>query len=163
MRISVRHWDCLSAFQASTELLPRCTNARMPLFWQRPSSGWRPIRNARTRLLTSPTVILSGGRIYGPSSPISSRWSWLRHDTSTLRGPWPTRVRYGIGSSKRTDCRYRFEEIAAWGYPDGVFASDYDIVSDTSKARRFGFHDLIDTEEMFLRMFSDFRRDRIIP
>ena len=59
--------------------------------------------------------------------------------------------------------RYRFEEIAAWGYPDGVFASDYDIVSDTSKARRFGFHDLVDTEEMFLRMFSDFRRDRIIP
>jgi hypothetical protein len=41
--------------------------------------------------------------------------------------------------------------------------SDYDIVSDTSKARRFGFHDLVDTEEMFLRMFSDFRRDRIIP
>jgi hypothetical protein len=59
--------------------------------------------------------------------------------------------------------KYRFEEIAAWGYPDGVFASDYDIVSDTSKARRFGFHELVDTEEMFLRMFSDFRRDRIIP
>jgi phytoene dehydrogenase-like protein len=59
--------------------------------------------------------------------------------------------------------KYRFEEIAAWGYPDGVFASDYDIVSDTSKARRFGFHDLVDTAEMFLRMFSDFRRDPIIP
>ena len=45
-----------------------------------------------------------------------------------------------------------------------VFASDYDnIVSDTSKARRFGFHDLVDTEEMFFRMFSDFRRERIIP
>src|SRR5260370_41338517 len=59
--------------------------------------------------------------------------------------------------------KFRFEEIAAWGYPDGVFASDYDIVSDTSKVRRFGFHDLVDTEEMFLRMFSDFRRERIIP
>ena len=33
--------------------------------------------------------------------------------------------------------KFRFEEIAVWGYPDGVFASDYDIVSDTSKARRF--------------------------
>jgi hypothetical protein len=51
--------------------------------------------------------------------------------------------------------KYRFEEIAARGYPDGVFASDYDIVSDTSKARRFGFHELVDTEEMFLRMFSE--------
>jgi nucleoside-diphosphate-sugar epimerase len=59
--------------------------------------------------------------------------------------------------------RYRFEEIAAWGYPDNVFASDYDIISDTGKARRFGFGDLVDTEEMFFRMFSDFRRDRIIP
>jgi hypothetical protein len=59
--------------------------------------------------------------------------------------------------------KFRFEEIAAWGYPDRVFASDYDIVSDTSKARRFGFHDLVDTEEMFFRMFSDFRRERIIP
>ena len=49
------------------------------------------------------------------------------------------------------------------GLPGGVFASDYDIVSDTSKARRFGLHDPVDTEEMFLRMFSDFRRERIIP
>jgi hypothetical protein len=59
--------------------------------------------------------------------------------------------------------KFRFEEIAAWGYPDGVFASDYDIVSDTSKAPPSRFHDLVDTEEMFLRMFSDFRRERIIP
>ena len=56
-----------------------------------------------------------------------------------------------------------YQDIAAWGYPDNVFASDYDIVSDTSKARRFGFHDLIDTEEMFLRMFREFRGDRTIP
>jgi hypothetical protein len=59
--------------------------------------------------------------------------------------------------------KFGFEEIAAWGYPDGVFASDCDIVSDTSKARRFGFDDPVDTEEMSLRMFSDFRRERIIP
>src|SRR6266849_1626799 len=38
--------------------------------------------------------------------------------------------------------KFSFEEIAAWGYPDGVFASDYDIVSDTSKVRRFAFRDL---------------------
>ena len=74
------------------------------------------------------------------------------------KGPIWTRIVEKNGLQK-----YRFEEIAAWGYPDGVFASDYDIISDTSKGRRFGFHDLVDTEEMFLRMFSDFRRDRIIP
>jgi NAD(P)-dependent dehydrogenase (short-subunit alcohol dehydrogenase family) len=67
-----------------------------------------------------------------------------------------------IAVSRRKQ-KYRFEEVAAWNYPDNVFVSDYDIVSDTSKARRFAFHDLVDTAEMFLRMFSDFRRDRIIP
>jgi NAD(P)-dependent dehydrogenase (short-subunit alcohol dehydrogenase family) len=59
--------------------------------------------------------------------------------------------------------RHRFEDIAAWGYPENVFNSDYDIVSDTSKARRLGFHDLVDTEEMFFRMFADFREKRLIP
>ena len=58
---------------------------------------------------------------------------------------------------------HRYQDIAAWGYPQGVFDSDYDIVSDTGKARRFGFNDSVDTEEMFLRMFTDFRRDRVIP
>jgi hypothetical protein len=59
--------------------------------------------------------------------------------------------------------RHRFEDIAAWGYPENVFNSDYDIVSDTSKARRLGFHELVDTEEMFFRMFSSFREHRLIP
>jgi hypothetical protein len=44
-----------------------------------------------------------------------------------------------------------------------VFDSDYDIVSDTGKARRFGFHAAVDTEEMFLRMFAEFRQARLIP
>src|SRR5260370_34823689 len=105
MRTSARHWGCLSAFRASQGLIPHSTNARTPLFWQRPSSGWRPIRNAPTRLSTSPTVISSGGRTYGPSSPISSGWNWLRRDTSTLRGPWRTRGRSGKKLSQRTDCR----------------------------------------------------------
>ena len=58
---------------------------------------------------------------------------------------------------------HRYQDIAAWDYPEGVFASDYDIVSDTGKARRLGFQDSVDTEEMFLRMFTEFRRNRIIP
>jgi hypothetical protein len=58
---------------------------------------------------------------------------------------------------------HRYQDIAAWDYPEGVFASDYDIVSDTGKARRLGFQTSVDTEEMFLRMFTEFRRNRIIP
>jgi len=58
---------------------------------------------------------------------------------------------------------HAYEDIVGWGYPENVFNSDYDIVSATSKARRFGFHDLVDTEEMFMRMFGEFRSNRIIP
>jgi nucleoside-diphosphate-sugar epimerase len=58
---------------------------------------------------------------------------------------------------------YRYEDIVAWGFGDFVFASDYDIVSNTGKARRFGFHDSIDTEQMFLQLFAELRSRRIIP
>ena len=49
------------------------------------------------------------------------------------------------------------------GYADAVFASDYDIISDIGKARRFGFSDSLDTEEMLLRLLAGFRAERIIP
>jgi len=58
---------------------------------------------------------------------------------------------------------HRYQDIVSWGYPESVFNSDYDIISNTGKARRFGFHDSLDTEEMFLRMFAEFRDNRVIP
>lgn len=58
---------------------------------------------------------------------------------------------------------HAYQDIVAWAYPENVFNSDYDIVSDMGRARRLGFHDSLDTEEMFLRMFGEFRRNRVIP
>ncbi|HEX7812387.1 MAG TPA: SDR family oxidoreductase [Burkholderiales bacterium] len=58
---------------------------------------------------------------------------------------------------------HSYQDIVSWAYPENVFNSDYDIVSDMGKARRFGFHDSLDTEEMFLRMFAEFRSSRVIP
>jgi nucleoside-diphosphate-sugar epimerase len=58
---------------------------------------------------------------------------------------------------------YSYQDIVAWGYPENVFNSDYDIVSSTMKARLAGFHDAVDTEQMFLRMFAEFRENKIIP
>jgi len=65
--------------------------------------------------------------------------------------------------SKHNLKQHAYRDIAAWGYPQGVFDSDYDIISDTGKARRLGFHDTVGTQEMFLRMFGEFRRQRVIP
>jgi hypothetical protein len=32
-----------------------------------------------------------------------------------------------------------------------------------TKSRRFGFHDVVDSEEMFVRLLGRFRHERIVP
>jgi nucleoside-diphosphate-sugar epimerase len=58
---------------------------------------------------------------------------------------------------------YRLEEIAAWPFLDAILGIEYDIMSDTVKARESGFADVVDTTKMFSRIFAEFRSDRIIP
>jgi len=57
----------------------------------------------------------------------------------------------------------RFEQVALWPYADFIFTPHWDMMSDTSKARRFGFPDVVDTEAMFHDMWAGFRAARIIP
>jgi hypothetical protein len=57
---------------------------------------------------------------------------------------------------------HRQESVAAWPFADYVFGADYDVISDMGKARRFGFHGSVDSEEMFLRIQSRLREQRII-
>jgi nucleoside-diphosphate-sugar epimerase len=56
-----------------------------------------------------------------------------------------------------------YKDVSSWGFGDFVFSWDYDMFADGSKARRFGFHEHVETEAMFMRIFEDFRRRRIIP
>jgi nucleoside-diphosphate-sugar epimerase len=56
-----------------------------------------------------------------------------------------------------------YKDVSSWAFGDFVFSWDYDMFADGSKARRFGFHEYVDTEEMFLNILADFRRNRIIP
>jgi nucleoside-diphosphate-sugar epimerase len=58
---------------------------------------------------------------------------------------------------------YRFEDAAAWPFGEAIFNIEYDVMSDTTKARQFGFHEAIDTEEMLLRLLSQFQKMRFIP
>jgi nucleoside-diphosphate-sugar epimerase len=58
---------------------------------------------------------------------------------------------------------YSFQEAAAWPFGEAIFNLGYDVMSDTTKSRRFGFHDWIDTEEMLLRLFVQFQQMRFIP
>ena len=50
-----------------------------------------------------------------------------------------------------------------WPFADYVFSCDWDVMSDVTKSRRFGFHDVVDSEEMFVRLMREFRAERIVP
>ena len=53
--------------------------------------------------------------------------------------------------------------MSSWPFADFVFGWDYDFFADASKSRRAGFHEYVDTEQMFYGIFADLRRRRIIP
>ena len=56
-----------------------------------------------------------------------------------------------------------YEQIVRWQFGDFIFGSGFDNVTSTIKARRAGFHDCIDTEDMFREFFDDLRQQKIIP
>ena len=64
-------------------------------------------------------------------------------------------AKYGLAHS--------YDEVSCWGFGDFTFGLDYDMFGDTSKARRAGFHEYVETERMFRDIFTEFRRRKIIP
>ena len=57
-----------------------------------------------------------------------------------------------------------YEQIASWPFADAILRlMEFDNITTTIKARRAGFHDCIDTEDMFARFFAHLRSDKIIP
>lgn len=56
-----------------------------------------------------------------------------------------------------------YKDVSSWEFGDFVFAWDYDVLADSSKGRRAGFHEYVDSEEMFMSIFQDLRNQHIIP
>ena len=56
-----------------------------------------------------------------------------------------------------------YSDVSSWAFGDAVFSWDYDLIADGAKARRLGFHDYVETETMFTRIFDDLRGRKIIP
>ncbi|WP_404478414.1 hypothetical protein [Novosphingobium sp. BL-52-GroH] len=52
-----------------------------------------------------------------------------------------------------------YELVASWPFGDFIFASGFDNISSTIKARQAGFHPCIDTDQQF----SQLRADKVIP
>jgi nucleoside-diphosphate-sugar epimerase len=55
-----------------------------------------------------------------------------------------------------------YRQIASWEFGDFIFNSEFDNISSTIKARRAGFHNCTDTEEMFEQFFKMLREKNII-
>lgn len=58
---------------------------------------------------------------------------------------------------------HAYEDLVSWPFADYCLTRDYDVMSDTGKLRRAGFHDCVDSEEMLLRLFAELREERVIP
>jgi nucleoside-diphosphate-sugar epimerase len=56
-----------------------------------------------------------------------------------------------------------YERLAQWRYGDYVFTPGWDIASDMSKMRAFGFHRTVSTEAEFFRFFDLLRANHILP
>ena len=70
---------------------------------------------------------------------------------------WDALVRrYGLQSTP-------YEHLVSWAFGDFIFNSGFDNISSTIKARRAGFADCIDTEEMFMQAFAQLREMKVIP
>ncbi|MBL8381642.1 MAG: SDR family oxidoreductase [Burkholderiales bacterium] len=58
---------------------------------------------------------------------------------------------------------HRFDEVVAWPFGDYVFNTTWDVMSNLTKSRQHGFHAVVDSEAMFVRLLTQFRRERIVP
>ena len=56
-----------------------------------------------------------------------------------------------------------YQKIAAWPFADFIFGSEYDVITNTTKIKQFGFNEVLDSEENFLALFDLFKENKLIP
>lgn len=56
-----------------------------------------------------------------------------------------------------------WDQLVSWPFVDYCLTRDYDVMSDTIKIRKAGFHLCEDSEVMFARLFTELRSMRVIP
>jgi len=65
-------------------------------------------------------------------------------------------IKYGLIPNKLND-------ICDWCLLEKIFSRDYSCVSSMNKAKKYGFVDFVDTEDMFIQFLVQLQNDRIIP
>jgi nucleoside-diphosphate-sugar epimerase len=59
--------------------------------------------------------------------------------------------------------KYSYQQVSSWPFGDAVFGWDYDFFGDGTKARRMGFHEFVETEQMFFELFDELKLKKVIP
>jgi hypothetical protein len=88
----------------------------------------------------------------GPEEPVR-----LADTLADKEGVWQAVIRkHGL---RPTTLR----SLVLWSYGHYVFAPEWDIISDGSKARGHGFAETVDSGKMFLDIFEFLRAEKIVP
>ena len=53
--------------------------------------------------------------------------------------------------------------LVNWNFANFAFSNAWDVMSDTTKLRNFGFFDFVDSQQMFVKYFCALRDKKIIP
>ena len=56
-----------------------------------------------------------------------------------------------------------YDSFVEWGFGDFVFNCEYDVVSDVTKCRQYGFGEAVDSEASFYRVFDEYRERDLLP
>jgi nucleoside-diphosphate-sugar epimerase len=59
--------------------------------------------------------------------------------------------------------KHPLSQLVNWNFANYAFSNDWDVMSDTTKCRKYGFLEFVDSEEMFLEQFSYLQREKLIP
>ncbi len=115
--------------------------------------------------ITWAEILAKAGNTFGRASPRCSICQRPIPSRHLLRCIWPTRSSRGRLLSASMVCQpLPYKQVSSWPFANAILRlMEYDNITSTIKARRAGFHDCIDTEDMFKSFFANLRRDRVIP
>lgn len=105
------------------------------------------------------------------------RWQWLWPQIAAHFGLQPGTVRPDVLAHRVQEdglawsrivrrhglARSALQDIASWPFADYVWRLDADILTDTTKIRRHGFHGVVDTAEQILAYLRQYREARVLP
>lgn len=105
------------------------------------------------------------------------RWQWLWPQIAAHGGLPAGKVRSrSLATRMKADgrvweriarkhglARNALRDVASWPFADFLWNLDKDLLTDTTKIRRHGFHGVVDTQEQILAYLKRYREARILP